>query len=280
MRQSSRQKSRCNNFREPLVRETRTTVSETSQPHCPTSGNSLGASSNDAKSHRSRTDPFSNDVTRLATKNDCPWIETNATVIEIATTKSPSSPSGATTVVPSGATLQNVTPSIDLPAKTYYSGNAKKAALKMLGNCLKYPTKDVARQSSRKVFEIARNKTKYSGRAARRTEIDDRERDRESAVKVPPPTNEFWRHVTFPTRAPLTVVGPAYRARGLGGPRRSRKRTKLNNDIYEGFRRFYGVGKNEEGTEWGSRSHEIIGGLISPPLCVWSRMLEIMRHKV
>lgn len=234
------------------MREPTTTVSvaETSRPRRP-------ASSNSSTSHCSRTDTFSNDVTRLATKNDCSWIETSATVIENATTKSPSSPSGATTVVPSGATRQNVTSPIDLPATRYYSGKAKKTPLKVLGNCLKYPPKDVARQSGRKVYEIVKNRTRYGGRAARRTnEIDD-ERDQRAAVEISPPTNEFWRYVTFPTRGPPLANGsltPAYRARGSGGlrrsgPRRSRKRTKLTNDIYESFRRFYGIGRNEGGTK-------------------------------
>lgn len=267
MRRSSREKSRCNNFRESLVRETTTSVSvaRTSQPHCPAGGNSSGVSSNDAKSHRSRTDSFSNDVTRLATKNDCPRIERNATVIEIAT-KSPSSPSGTTT----DATRQNVTPSIDLPARTYYSGNAKKRPSKIFGNCLKYFMKDDnrARQSRRKLFETVRNKTKYGGRAA---------------VKVSPPTNEFWRHVTrdtFPTRALLTVVAPTYRAQRLGGlepgPRRSRKLTKMNNDIYESLRRFYGVGKNEEGTKWGSSA----GLPLSRSLCMISNARDYASQSI
>lgn len=226
---------------------------ETSQPHCPNSGNSLGAetSSSNAKGRCSCTDSFPS-VTRLATKDDCSRIKSNATVIESATMEASSSPSGTTTVS-SDAPRQNVTAPIDLDAAAYYSGNAKKAALKVLGNCLKYSLKDVARQSSGKVFE--KDKTRYTERAARKDkEIGDRARDHRAVIKISPSTNEFWRYVTFPTRAPLNVgsVAPGYRVRLSGlraGPRKSRKRMKLNNDIYESFRRFYGVGRNEEGTK-------------------------------
>lgn len=223
--------------------ETTTTMSaanETSQPHCPSSNNSLGAkiSSDNANRHCSCTDSFPNEVTRSATKGS--RMKSNATVIEIAAMKkNVSSPSGATTVVPSDATRQNITSSIDPGAATaYYPGNAKKATLKILSNCLKQSLKDlVRRQPSGKVFEIARDKAKYSERAALSgNEIDDRGRDR-TVIRISPPINEFWRYVTFPTRAPLTLgsIPPAYRMRGLSGlrtdPRKSRKRVKLNNDI-------------------------------------------------
>ncbi|XP_024887192.1 uncharacterized protein LOC112464445 [Temnothorax curvispinosus] len=257
-----------------LVEETTTTVpvaDETKTSHYPSCSNFLGAeiSSNNANRPCSYMDSFSNDVTRLATKTDCSRIKTNATVIEIATMNNLSSPNRTTTVIPpdADATRQNVTSLIDLGAATTYypAGNAKKAAL--LGNCLKLSNslKDIARRPSGKVFEIVKtnNKAKYyTERAARKgNETDDRRRDR-TVIRISPPINEFWRYVTFPTRAPLTTriasVAPAYRMPRLtinnkwtqnrSAPRKSRKRTKLNNDIYESFRRFYGVDKNKEGT--------------------------------
>lgn len=225
--------------------------------HRSNSSNSLGAetSSDNAHCHCSCTDSFPNDVARLATESDCSRIKSNATVIEITTMKNLSSPDGTTTVVPPtrGTLRQNVT-SIDLgAATTYYPGSAKKAAFRIRGSCLKQSLKDLARQQrpSSKIFEIMKNKPKYTA-ALKGNEIDDRGGDR-TVIRISPPTNEFWRYVTFPTRAPLTVasITSAYRMRGLSGfrtdPRRSRKRARLNSDIYESFRRFYGVDKNEGG---------------------------------
>ncbi|XP_028047805.2 uncharacterized protein LOC105831089 isoform X2 [Monomorium pharaonis] len=235
-----------------LAGETTTTVSstarETSQPHCPSSNNSLGAeiSCGNANRHCSRTDSFPNGVT--ATKDGCSRMKSNATVIEIgAMKKNVSGPSGTTTVIPSDATRQNVTSSLSIDP-----GNAKKATFNILGNCLKQSLKDFVRRrpSGRRVFENVRDKAKYGELVG--NEIDGRGGDG-TLIRITPPTNEFWRYVTFPTRAPLIVpvsVRPAYRMRGLSGtagPRKSRKRVKLNNDIYESFRRFYDAGRNKEG---------------------------------
>lgn len=227
-------------------------ANEMSQSHCPSSNNSLGVeiSSDNANHHCSCTDSLPNDVTRLATDGDCPRMKLNATVIETMK-KNASSPSGTTTVVSADATRPNVTSSIDLGAATaYYPGNARKAALKVLGNCLKQSLKDIVRrQPDGKVFEIAKDKARHSERATRKgNEIDNR-----TVLRITPPTNEFWRYVTFPTKAPAatSIVAPAYRMRELSryrtGQRKPRKRVKLNNDLYESFRRFYGVDKNEEG---------------------------------
>lgn len=255
-----------------------TTVSatnETSQMQRSNSSNSLGAetSSDNAHCRCSCMDSFPNDVARLATESDCSRIKSDATEIEIATMKNLSSPDGTTTVVPPTATRQNVTSSIDLgAATTYYPGSAKKAAFRILGNCLKQSLKDLARQRpSSKVFEIVKNKAKYTA-ALKGNEIDDRGGDR-AVIRMSPPMNEFWRYVMLPTRAPLTVASnaPAYRMRGLSGfrtdPRRSRKNARLNSDIYESFRRFYGVDKNERGYKVNISPripHEIVKELSSP----------------
>lgn len=228
---------------------------ETIQPYCLNRSNSSEVSSNNAN-HCSCTDSFPNNVTRLVTKNDYPRTGSNATVIEIVTMKNLSSPNGTTTVIPSDATRQDVTSLIHLDATTTrYPGDLKRAALKILGNCLKHSLKDVARRPSRKVFEIVKDKAKYIERTARKlNEIDARGRNR-TVIRISPSTNEFWRYVTFPTRTPLTAasIAPAYRMRKLGGLKmgswKLRKRTKLNNEIYESFRRFYDVGKNEKDTK-------------------------------
>ncbi|XP_011867579.1 PREDICTED: uncharacterized protein LOC105561839 [Vollenhovia emeryi] len=223
-----------------LVGETTTTTDETS----PSNGSNFSGPEtpgNNASRRCSRTDSFSNDITRLATRNDCPGIKSSATIIEIATMRNLPSPNGTAADVPPSATRQNVTSSID-------PGGAKKAALKILGNCLKHSFKDVARAQS-KVFEIVRDK------ARKGNEIDDRGGDR-TLIRLSSPANESWQHVTFATRAPLTLSGiaaPAYRTRGSNGlrksPRKLQKRMKLNKDLYEVFRRFYGVGENEKGTK-------------------------------
>jgi len=225
-----------------MIEETMTTVAEDkNQSHCPNNNCSKAeVSSNNVINHCSCT--FLN-VTQLVTKKDS-RIKSNATtVIEIATVKNLLSPNGTITFAPSDATRRNVTSSSDLDTTiTYHQDDAKKVAMRILGNCLKQSLKNVTRrQSNSKIFEIVKNKAKC-------IEIDDCKRDR--IIRISPPINEFWRYVTFPTKSPLTIasVAPAYRMRELSGfrtgLRKSRKRVKLNNDIYESFRQFYGANKN------------------------------------
>lgn len=228
-----------------MTEETMTTVAEdkTRQPHCP-NNNSLEAeiSSNNVINHCPCI--FLN-ATRLASKKDSRIKPNSTTVIEIATMKNLSSPNGTITFASFDTTRQNVTSSSDLGTTiTYHQDDAKKAAIRILGNCLKQSLKSVTReQPSSKIFEIVKNKAK----SIEDNEIGDRGRDR-TIVRMSPPINEFWRYVTFPTKSPLTIasVAPAYRMRSgfRTGPRKSRKRLKLNNDIYESFRQFYGVSKN------------------------------------
>jgi len=206
-----------------------TIVSAANRTYCQ-SDNCLGAETSSNNTNCSCTDSFPNDVTRLVTKNDHSKAESNATVIKIVTMNNSSSPNGATTVVPPDAT-QNTTSSIDLGATTTnYPGNAKKIARSwILSNCLKQSPKDVARP--KKVFEIIKNKIKSGEHATRKdNEIDGR--NRTDVIRITPPINEFWRYVTFPTRAPLIGnVTSIYRMRGLSRfktvPRKSQKRVKF-----------------------------------------------------
>ncbi|XP_011057167.1 PREDICTED: uncharacterized protein LOC105147691 [Acromyrmex echinatior] len=222
-----------------MIEETMTTVAEDkSQSHCPNNNSSKAEiSSNNVINHCPCT--FLNAM-RLVTKKDS-RIKSNATM------KNLSSPNGTITFAPSDATrrTRNVTSSSDLDTTiTYHQDDAKKAAMRILGNCLKQSLKNVTRrQPSNKIFEIVKNKAK----SIEDNEIGDRKRDR--IIRISPPINEFWRYVTFPTKSPLTIasVAPAYRMRELNGfrtGRKSRKRVKLNNDIYESFRQFYGANKN------------------------------------
>ncbi|XP_018346844.1 PREDICTED: uncharacterized protein LOC108751258, partial [Trachymyrmex septentrionalis] len=231
-----------------MIEDTMTTVAEdkTSQSHCPNNNSSTAEiSSNNVIDHCPCT--FL-DATRLPTEKDSRMKSNVTTVIEIATMKNLSSPNGTITFVPSDATRQNVTSSsdLDITTITYHRDDAKKAAMRILGNCLKQSLKNVTRRQPRnKIFEIVKNKAK----SIEDNEIGDRKRDR-TVIRISPPINEFWRYVTFPTKSPLTIasVAPAYRMRGLSGFRtglkKSRKRVKLNNDIYESFRQFYGANKN------------------------------------
>ncbi|XP_011644943.1 uncharacterized protein LOC105432039 [Pogonomyrmex barbatus] len=213
------------------IAETKIAAKKTSQ--CASSNNSsrIESSENNPNPHHTRTNSSLNDAMPSATENGYSRVKSNATMIEVTTMRNFSSLDGTTSTVSPDATRRNV--SIDLGA-----ASTKKNVT--FDDCLRQSLKDIVRKrSSRK--DIARNKAKWHSeffRATRKNnEIDDRDRT------FRPPTNEFWQYVTFPTKAPLTVGSVASR---LKAKRKSQKRAKLSNDVYESFRRFYGVDKNEK----------------------------------
>ncbi|KAL6256468.1 hypothetical protein P5V15_012581 [Pogonomyrmex californicus] len=215
------------------IAETKITVSAAKKAsQCASSNNSsrVEISENNPNPHypHHRTNSSLNDATPSATENDYSRVKSNATMIEVTTMRNFSSLDGTTSTVSPDATRRNV--SIDLGA-----ASTKKNVT--FDDCLRQSLKDIVRKRSGRK-DIARNKAKHSERATRRNnELDDRDRT------FRPPINEFWQYVTFPTKAPLTVGGVASR---LKAKRKSQKRAKLSNDVYESFRRFYGVDKNEK----------------------------------
>ncbi|KAM0729461.1 hypothetical protein ACS0PU_003338 [Formica fusca] len=241
-----------------LRKETKTVVSDDVDKLMLSSNNSdwiNETSSNDVTLYDSHPQSFP--ITVLV-EDDRSRVE-STTGIEIATAENFSSSSDANSVVPFEIKLryQNVTSSTDLtPYRSSDALNAKNATFKVLDNCLKQSLNDIARKQPNRsqVFEILRNKAKYTERAARTgNEIDDYGKYR---TKISPPMNEFWRYVTFPTDAPPTIPGVAkrvHRMRRLNGfrtsLRKSRKHAKLDGDINENLRQFYGVEKNEAGVK-------------------------------
>jgi len=205
--------------------------------------------------HDSHPQPF---LITVPVGNDHSKVESHTTGIEITTIENFTNSSDTNTIVPFEIKLryQNVTSSTDLtPYRSSDAFNAKNTTPKILDNCLKQSLNDIARRQPNRsqVFEILRNKAKYTERAAR-NEIDDYGKYR---TKISPPTNEFWRYVTFPTDAPLTIPGVAkrvYRMRRLNGfrtsLRKSRKRAKSDGNVNENLRQFYDIEKNEVGVKW------------------------------
>lgn len=189
--------------------------------------------------------------------NDHSKVESHTTGIEITTIENSSNSSDTNTTVPFEIKLryQNVMSSSDLtPYRPSVASNAKNTTYKILDNCLKQSLNDIARKQSNRsrVFQILRNKAKHTERAAR-NEIDDYDRYR---TKISPPTNEFWRYVTFPTDAPPTIPGVAnraYRMRRLNGfrtsLRKSRKRAKSDGNVNESLKQFYDVEENGVGVK-------------------------------
>ncbi|KAL0131717.1 hypothetical protein PUN28_002933 [Cardiocondyla obscurior] len=179
-----------------------------------------------------------------ATVGDSSMIKLDAMVIKTATTEG-SFNSSATVAVSSDATHQNATLLVDPTATTHYPDDVKKTALRKINKCLRRLFNTA--QQPVKIFEPAKTKTKTERAARKASEIDDRGGDRK-VIRITPPTNEFWRYVTLPTKALLKIDGvpPANnrleRLKELGaGTRKSRKRMKLSNDVYESFRQFHGV---------------------------------------
>lgn len=189
--------------------------------------------------------------------NDHSKVKSHTTGIEITTIENSSNSSDTNTIVPFEIKLryQNVMSSTDLTPYPSDAFKAKNTTFKILDNCLKQSLNDIARRQPNRsqVFQILRNKAKHTERAAR-NEIDDYEKYR---TKISPATNEFWRYVTFPTDAPLTIPGVAkrvYRMRRLNGfrtsLRKSRKRAKPDGNVNENLKQFYDVEKNEVGVKW------------------------------
>lgn len=211
-------------------------------------------SSNNVALHDSHPQPF---LITVPVGNDHSKVESHTTGIEITTIENSTNSSDTNTIVPFEIKLryQNVTSSTDLtPYRSSDAFNAKNTTPKILDNCLKQSLNDIARRQPNRsqVFEILRNKAKYTERAAR-NKIDDYGKYR---TKISPPTNEFWRYVTFPTDAPLTIPGVAkrvYRMRRLNGfrtsLRKSRKRVKSDGNVNENLRQFYDIEKNEVGVK-------------------------------
>ncbi|KAL6446935.1 hypothetical protein ACFW04_001375 [Cataglyphis niger] len=236
-----------------LRKETKTTVSDDADKQFNSSNSDWinETSSNDVALHDSYPQSF---PITVPVKNDHSRVESHTAGIEIATAESFSS----TAVVPFEIKLryQNVTSSTDLAPYRTSGENAKNATFKVLDNCLKQSLNDIARRQPNhgQVFEILRNKAKYTERAARTgNEIDDYGKYR---TKISLPANEFWRYVTFPTDASPTIPGVAkrvHRMRRLNGfrtsLRKSRKHAKSDGDINENLRQFYGVEKNEAGVK-------------------------------
>lgn len=241
-----------------MRKETKTTVSDDADKQFSSNNSDWinETSSNDVALHDSY--PHSFPIT-VPIRNDQSRMESHTAGIEMATAESFSSSSDANSVAPFEMKLryQNVTSSTDLtPYRTSEALNAKNATFKVLDNCLKQSLNDIARRqpNHRQVFEILRNKAKYTERAARTgNEIDDYGKYR---TKISLPTNEFWRYVTFPKDASPTIAGVAkrvHRMRRLNGfrtsLRKSRKHAKSDGDINENLRQFYGVEKNEAGAK-------------------------------
>ncbi|XP_070166725.1 uncharacterized protein [Polyergus mexicanus] len=240
-----------------LRKETKTIVSDDVDKLMLSSNNSDWINetwSNDVALHDSQSFPIT-----VPVENDHSRVESHTMGIEIATAENFSSSSDANSVVPFEIRLryQKVASSTDLmPYRSGNALNAKNATFKVHDNCLKQSLNDIARKQPNRsqVFEILRNKAKYTERAARTgNEIDDYGKYR---TKISPSTNEFWRYVTFPTNAPATIPGVAkrvHRMRRLNGfrtsLRKSRKHAKSDGDVHENLRQFYGVEKNEAGVK-------------------------------
>ncbi|XP_072747835.1 uncharacterized protein [Anoplolepis gracilipes] len=237
-----------------LRQETKSTVSDAEKLCCSNNSDWMNeSSSNNVALHDSHPQSF---LTIVPVETDHSRIESHITGIEIATIENSSSSSDTNSDVPFKIKLgyQDVTSSTDLtPYSSSDAVKAKNATFKVLDNCLKQSLNDIARRQSNRtqIFEILRNKAKYTERAVRTgIEIDDYEKYR---TKISPPTNEFWKYVTFPTDSPLTISGIGKRVYRLNefkkSLRKSRKRAKSDGNVNENLRQFYGVEKNEAGVK-------------------------------
>ncbi|RLU16900.1 hypothetical protein DMN91_010969 [Ooceraea biroi] len=169
------------------------------------------------------------------------------------TTKSCSS-FNDTVIPPNASSHQNVTSSTDLNTRVkprYSNATFSTVGSKILGNCMKHPSKDSVRKRSKgahnKIYENLKNKARYSLVTRGGNEVYVRNRTR-----ISPATNEFWRYVTLPPPAPFSIpnVARAYRAQRLNASRtnlrKSRKRASLDTTLYGASACSHDVDRNKE----------------------------------